>query len=166
MSLRVGTDVSVYVETTVVSYLTARPSRDLIAAARQEATREWWEAAQDAYALVASELVIEEAAAGDKAAAEARLAWLRGLPLLEITAPAATLAQGLLDADALPAEAPRDALHIAVAAIHSVPYLATWNFRHIANVTKRVAIARAIEDAGYDPPVIATPEDLLEVLRP
>jgi len=99
------------------------------------------------------------------ASGAARVALVESLPRLEITPSAAALAQSLLTAGAVPAEAPRDALHIAVAAIHGVAYLATWNFKHIANVTKRLAIMHALESAGYSPPTIATPEDLLEVIN-
>ncbi|MBI2571699.1 MAG: type II toxin-antitoxin system VapC family toxin [Candidatus Schekmanbacteria bacterium] len=146
-----------------MSYLTARPSRDLLIAARQEMTREWWDASLGKSALFVSELVLEEAGDGDPLAAASRLKLVQSLPLLEVTADASALALRLLHAGALPQEAPRDALHIAVASLHRMQYLVTWNFKHIANVTKRRVIVRVLEDAGHIAPVIATPEDLLEV---
>lgn len=153
---------TVYIETTVVSYLTARPSRDLVIAAYQEITREWWHDAPDRFALVASELVISEASGGDTEAARDRLSALESVTLLDATDEAEQLAQQLLDAKAVPEEAVADAAHIAIAVTNGIDYLVTWNFRHLANATMRSRIEQVCRDAGYEPAIICTPNELLE----
>ena len=122
----------VYVETTVVSYLQARPSRDLIVAGHQQITRDWWDTCRGDYELCDSQLVHEEAGDGDPQAAQERLEVLASMTMLEIKEEAVSLAEELVQAGALPTKAGNDALHIAVAAIHRVPYLLTWNCRHMA----------------------------------
>ena len=150
-----------YVETSVVSYLTARPSRDLVLAAYQEITREWWRGALDRFRLVASELVVTEAGAGDSEAAAARLEALESTDLLGITGESEALTRKLLDEGAVPHRAVADAAHIAIAVTNGVDYPVTWNFRHIANAAMRTAIERICRQAGYEPPVICTPNELL-----
>ncbi|MFO0850565.1 MAG: type II toxin-antitoxin system VapC family toxin [Gemmataceae bacterium] len=149
----------VYVETTIPSYLTAWPSRDLVRAAHQQITREWW-GRRAAFELCSSRLVVEECRAGDPTAAAQRLAALAGVPLLELTAGAAVLAAALVRDVPLPERATADALHVAVTATHGVRYLLTWNCAHLANVTLRPQIEAVCRAAGYDPPLICTPEEL------
>ena len=153
---------SVYVETSIVSYLTARPSRDLIVAAQQTMTREWWRDAAERFVLVASELVFTEAGAGDADAARARLRALEMVTRLDTTGDAAALTRRLLELRAFPREAAADAAHVGVAATNRVDYLLTWNLRHIANAAVRSRIERACRRAGYEPPVICTPNELME----
>ncbi len=148
------------VETSVVSYLTAWPSQDVVVAAYQQVTREWWQDARDGFELVASELVVAEAAAGDQDAANSRLAALESVTLLEATDGAAKLAHRLLDQEAVPHNAADDAAHIAVA--NGVDYLVTWNFHHIANATMRSRIEHVCRQAGYEPAIICTPSELME----
>ena len=152
----------VYIETSVVSYLTARPSRDVVIAAYQEVTREWWRRAPRRFDLVASELVVTEAGAGDTDAARTRLKSLEAVTLLDATSDAEELARNLLDLGAVPRKAAADAAHIAIAATNGVDYLITWNFQHIANATMRSRIERVCRRAGYEPPVICTPNELME----
>ena len=151
----------IYLETTVVSHLAARPRRDLRVAAHQQATSEWWTRRRGDFDLFASQLVVEEASAGDEEAAR-RLEYLKGVPLLDLTDQSLALAEKLLADDVVPTEAEQDALHIAVAAVHGMDYLLTWNCRHIANATMRGQIERTCVEAGCDAPVICTPEELLE----
>ncbi len=151
-----------YVETSVVSYLTARPSRDVVVAAYQEVTREWWRDAAARFHLVASELVRAECRAGDRTAARARLDALEGVAVLHASPDAEDLARRLLELGAVPREAAADAVHIAIAVTNGVEYLVTWNFRHIANAAMRVRIEGACREAGYEPPVICTPNELME----
>jgi len=151
-----------YIETSVISYLTARQSRDVVAAAYQEVTREWWRVASGRFDFVVSELVATESAAGDPDAARTRLEVLESVTLLNITANAEVLTQLLLDQGAVPRQAAADAVHIAIAVTNGVDYLVTWNFKHIANATMRSRIERVCWQAGYEPPVICTPNELME----
>ena len=151
-----------YIETSVVSYLTARPSRDVVVAAYQELTREWWRDAPDRLELTASQLVVAEAGAGDPEAARVRLEVLASMPLLDATPDAERLAQTLVDLGAVPRQAAEDAAHIAIAVTNGVEFLVTWNFRHIANASMRAQIERTCRQAGYEPPVICAPSELME----
>ena len=153
---------SAYIETSVVSYLTARPSRDVVVAAYQEITRQWWRGAPGRFVLFASELVVAEAGTGDPDAARARLELLDEVRLLDATEEAAELTRKLLDLGAVPREAADDAAHIAIAVTNGVDYLVTWNFRHIANATMRSRIEDVCRRSGYEPPVICTPDELME----
>jgi hypothetical protein len=153
----------VYIETTIISYLAARPSRDLIIAGHQQITHEWWQTARDNFALVTSQLVAREVGAGDPEAAEARLAYLAPLTLLEITEEAVALAQRLVQVRAIPEEFPEDALHVAVAVVNGINYLLTWNYKHLANASMRSRIEATCREVGYEAAVICTPEELLEV---
>jgi len=151
----------VYLETTIVSYLTGRRTRDLVTAAHQEITNEWWEG-RERFELFVSEAVLQEARGGDPTAADARRSALEGIAVLEVTSSATELARQLLDAAAVPPKAVVDAVHIAVAAVHGMDYLLTWNCTHIANAATRGRIERACRAAGFAPPVICTPEELGE----
>jgi hypothetical protein len=151
----------VYVETTFVSYLTAWPSRDVVIAGHQQVTRDWWDTERQRFELCVSQLVISEASAGDAQAARDRLAVLQPMTVLETTEDALALAKELLRAGALPEKAADDALHIAVAATHAVPYLLTWNCRHLANATMRPFIEAACTAKGLKAPIICTPEELM-----
>ena len=153
----------VYIETTIISYLAARPSRDLIVAGHQQITHEWWQTSRHNFAVVSSQLVAREAGAGDPEAAEARLAFLSGLILLEITEEALTLAQRLLQSKVIPQDFPEDALHVAVAVVHGIEYLLTWNYKHLANAGMRSKIEATCRELGYEAVVICTPEELMEV---
>ena len=152
-----------YIETSVVSYLTSRPSRDVVMLARQQVTREWWRTARDRFHLAASELVVREAGQGDPDAARTRLTTLAGVTLLDATEEAEQLARELIVSGAVPSNAAVDAAHIAIAVTNHVHYLVTWNFRHIANAAMRSRIERACRSGGYEPPVICTPDELKEV---
>ena len=154
-----------YLETTVISYLTALPSRDLVLAAHQQVTRDWW-STRDAFQLYVSQFVVDEASAGDAAAAERRVAILRDLTLLDLTSAATLLAGELVRQGGLPAKAKIDALHIAVASVHGMDYLVSWNCAHIANATLRGRIEDICRGAGFDPPVICTPIELVKEQTP
>lgn len=151
---------TVYLETTIIGYGVSKPSGDLVVAARQKITRDWLAAAARGYQLFVSQPVIGEVSAGDDQAARERLALIEGIPLLAVTDNAGELAAKLVDEGAVPREAAEDALHIAVAAVHGIEFLLTWNVRHIANATMRQAIERVCRESGYEPPVICTPEEL------
>ena len=152
----------VYIETTVVSYLTSRPSRDVVVAAHQQITHEWWDTQRDSYEPCVSQLVFQEAAAGDAQAAIDRIDILQSLTFLNTTTDALELAKELIRVGALPAKAGDDALHISIAASQHVPYLLTWNCRHMANATMRPLIESVCVGRGFKAPIICTPEELLE----
>jgi predicted nucleic acid-binding protein len=150
----------VYVESSVISYITARPSRDLVVSARQAITNEWWEQKRKRYDVYISELLIDEIASGDKEAAQKRLDVVKEIPNLEITEIAKDLANLLISSGAVPENSPEDALHIGLAAAQGVEYLLTWNFKHINNATKRAEITQIIENQGFLSPVLCSPEEL------
>ena len=150
----------VYLETSIISYLAARPSRDIIIAAHQELTNEWWENRRKRFDVFVSQLVIQEAKAGDKNAAQKRMDILEQMPLLELNEKVISLARILMD-EVIPAKAVEDALHIAVATIHGMDYLLTWNCKHIANAEKEHAIAAVCRSNNFEPPIICTPEELM-----
>ena len=153
---------SVYIETTIPSYLTAWSSPELIMAANQEATRSWWEIARPRYDLFISEIVAHEASGGDPEAAKRRVTAIKGLPELNVSEEAELLAARLLADAAIPEKAKTDALHIAVATVHGINYLLTWNCKHIANAVMRPKIEAICRASGYEPPVICTPLELME----
>ena len=151
----------VYLETTIPSYLTAWPSRDLVRVAHQQITRDWWDRRRAEFELYISQVVLRECQAGDATAAAERLKILQDLPLLEQTEEATRLAQALVDRVPLPERAAVDALHVAIATVHGVDYLLTWNCTHIANATLRDPIESVCRENGYEPPAICTPDELL-----
>jgi predicted nucleic acid-binding protein len=151
----------IYVETSVISYLTARPSNDIINLSRQRASQMLWQA-QDRFELVISAVVLNECRMGNARAAALRLACAQPLPVLATTDEALQLAMTLLRKRALPKDALADATHIAIAAVFEVQAIASWNFRHIASAWARSRIESALRDLGYNSPIIATPEELIE----
>lgn len=155
----------VYLETSVVSYLTAVPrlGRDPVTAAHQQISIEWWARRRQDFDLVISQVVLDEAQEGDPAAARSRLEFVSGLQLLAMTTPAMDLARAILVNGLLPQKALRDALHIAVATVHEIEYLLTWNCKHIANAEVLPRIARLGDTLGLTLPTICTPEELLGV---
>jgi len=152
----------VYLETTVASYLTAWPSRDLVTAAHQQITRDWWQRRRGHFDLFISQIVLDEASAGDPDAAARRLEVLDEFPLLNPTEETAELVKALMDRVPLPEKAAVDALHIAIAVVNGMDYLLTWNCTHIANATLRGRIESICRSKGYEAPIICTPEELLD----
>jgi predicted nucleic acid-binding protein len=152
----------VYIETTIVSYLTSKPSRDLIMAGHQQITRDWWDQCRFKYELCLSQLVLREAGDGNAQAAQERLEILATMTILEVTEDVVKLAEEFVQSGTLPAKAGNDAIHIAAAAVHQIPYLLTWNCRHMANATIRAQIEAVCVQLGYKAPAICTPEELME----
>ena len=152
---------SVYIETTVISYLTAWPSGNVIRAAHQQITKKWWDQRRGDFELFISAFVTREASLGDAVAAQERLAILAGIPSLTVGPEVDRLARSLLALKALPAKAGADALHIAAAAVNGVEFLLTWNCKHIANAQMLAVIEEVCQANGYRCPRICTPEELL-----
>lgn len=149
----------VYIETSIPSYLSAWRSRDLIVAANQEITKEWWDS-REQFDLYISALVIQEAGAGDPVAAQKRLEQLDDIPELNLTEEVERFAEILIQKVPLPEKARIDALHIAVAALSGMDYLLTWNCTHIANAILRPKLEALCREFGYEPPTICTPQEL------
>ncbi|MEX2173300.1 MAG: type II toxin-antitoxin system VapC family toxin [Pirellulaceae bacterium] len=154
---------TVYLETTIIGYLAMRMSAAPRTAANQQMARDWWDNYRDQYEVLVSQFVIDECSAGDPVAARDRLAFLQGLPQLEITEEVNVLAEALIVGFALPTKATVDAFHVSVAAVNGVEYLLTWNCRHIANAALRPRIEKVCRGLGYEPPVICTPLELMEI---
>ena len=152
---------SVYVETSVVSYLTALPSRDVVLLAHQQLTQSWWNRRHQ-YELFISQAVLDEAGAGSPDAAARRLQAVQDLQILEVTATALQVATGFINTGVLPPKALVDSIHVATAAVHGIDYLLTWNCKHIANAAIRGRIERSCRALGLQPPLICTPEELAE----
>ena len=151
---------SVYIETTIVGHIAGRIHPDPFVSARQQVTRDWWRDEASKYAVYISQLVIDECSEGDASAAAERLDVVKDLDLLESSSEVDALADALITGKAIPASEPRDAFHIAIAAVNGVNYLLTWNFKHIANATLRPRIEEVCRDAGFEPPIICTPDEL------
>jgi len=150
----------VYVETSVLSYLAARPSRDAITAGRQAITQRWWETEREKYTLVVSEAVEAECERGDPQMVERRRRLLDEISLFPVDERMLELAKRLVAPGAVPDKAGQDAVHIAAAAVEECEFLLTWNFRHIANVRIRREVERILANHGYTKTTICTPEEL------
>ena len=151
---------TVYVETSVISYLTARVPRDIVAAARQRLTQVWWDYCRDEFELFVSPLVHKEAERGDPEAAKRRMDVLQDIPELEPSDCVAQLSVAFMSAGALPEKARDDAVHIATAAVCEMDYLLTWNCKHIDNAVMKPIIRRICLEYGFVSPEICTPEEL------
>ena len=151
---------SVYIETSIISYLTSRVSWSLIGAARQQLTQAWWDTRLN-YDLYISEVVYRECAAGDPNAAKKRLDTIEGLTFLRVTTKAKEISKALITRGIIPVKAAEDALHISIATVHAMDFLLTWNCRHIANPEIQKRIALYLEEQGLFLPFICTPDELL-----
>ena len=152
---------TVYIETSIVSYLTARPTNDLMAAAWQKMTIDWWNTQRRRFSLYTSSVVAEEAGRGNLEAASRRVEALSGISLLALTKAVVSLSKALLQEGALPAKALDDSLHIAIAAVHGVDYLLTWNCRHIDNAEMKPVVRTVCATHGHVCPEICTPQELM-----
>ena len=151
----------IYIESTIPSYLVARPARDLIQAARQQLTKDWWEFKRAAHELFTSQVVLDEIAVGEPAMARLRLESLQTVPLLPVTEEAKDLARKILDSGLLPTTADRDAVHIALASAYNLDILLSWNCRHIANAAIQARLRRLVGANGFELPVICTQEEFM-----
>ena len=151
----------IYLETTIFSYLTARSSRNLLVAAWQEITKEWWDRRRSQFDLFTSTLVWDEAGQGDPNAAKLRLDQLENIPSLSITDSAVEFAKALISEGAIPEQAPDDALHISLSAVHHMDYLLTWNFKHIDNAETKPLIRALCLRYDLPYPEICTPQEFM-----
>jgi len=151
---------TVYVESSVISYLTSKPSRDVIIASRQAISNDWWENHRDRFELRISIVVEDEISKGDPVAAKRRIEKVEGIESLSSSDEAENLAGLLLEKGAVPVGSEEDAAHIAIASAQGMTYLLTWNFKHINNVETRVKISTVVESCGYACPQLCSPEEL------
>jgi hypothetical protein len=151
-----------YIETTVPSYYVARTSLNLLQASRQASTRMWWDSGCSGFDLFTSLEAIDEAREGNEEMAAIRLALLKKATQLEITDDVGLLAQKLVNGGLVPDKAASDAIHIAVASVHSMDYLVTWNFKHIANPFIRERLRKVVQESGFRLPVMCSPDELLQ----
>jgi len=154
---------TLYVETSIISYLTARPSRDPIVSARQQLTQVWWEQYRNEFELFISGYVIQEARIGDSVAAQRRLDALQDISVLPSTNEVEKLALEIRNYGTLPEKATLDSLHIAMAISHRIEYLLTWNLKHLANPVLQRKIYTFLSENNHPICTIATPNELLGV---
>jgi predicted nucleic acid-binding protein len=152
---------TVYIETSILGYLTARSTKNLILAANIEVTKEWWKFHRRSFTLYVSQVVLDEVARGDAEIATQRLEMINGVPLVELNQAVRNLSAQFLKQSNLPAKASDDAVHIAAATVHGLDYLLTWNCKHIANAQIQRKLAEISLDFGYQLPIICTPYELL-----
>lgn len=150
----------IYIESTIPSYVVARPARDLLQAARQQLTRDWWDLKRASHELFTSQVVLDEITDGEAALAQQRLAVMAGITLVDLTDEANALTKAILASGLVPAEADRDAAHIALATVHEMEILLSWNCRHIANAAIQARLRRLVEKSGFTLPVLCTPDEL------
>ena len=151
----------VYIETSIISYLTARPSRDVVVNANQILAREWWEDHRHNFDLFVSKLVFDEASRGDEVIAQKRLALIQDIPFLDVNEDVILLAEAITQAKILPAKAAADVSHIAVSSVHEVDFLLTLNCRHIANAFIFRRVGKICREFNYEPPIVCTPQEIL-----
>ena len=149
----------VYIETSVISYLVARPSKNIVMAGHQVTTQDMWNIINN-YDIYISDIVIQEASKGDKKQSSLRLEAINSFKILEIDDESRDLAKALLIGKAIPEECPEDALHIAVAA-NGIDIIVTWNFKHINNPFTRMMIRQVVENNGYICPELCSPDEFL-----
>lgn len=153
---------TVYIESTIPSYLVARPSRDILKLAHQRVTKKWWETAREKYSIYMSSVVIDEIQKGDPTVAKARLHFVKDIELLELTPEIEKLANIYLKRIGLPDKVYRDAMHMAITVVYKIDYLVTWNSSHIANEHVRRQLIKINSEYGLDTPMICTPEELIK----
>lgn len=152
---------TVYIETSIVSYLRERASTQVVMAARQILTHRWWDSERRNYDLVTSQYVIDEASVGNVELAAQRLEALKDIPLLTLDPAIEAIAAEILSRTILPGSAQIDALHIAAVAYHEIDYLLTWNCKHIANARILPRIRDVLTELGLFVPIICTPEEMV-----
>ncbi|MGA2059073.1 MAG: type II toxin-antitoxin system VapC family toxin [Thermoguttaceae bacterium] len=154
---------TIYLETTIVSYLTSRPHRDIVIAAQQEITRQWWENEKQRYHCVISPYVFEEALAGDTQAADKRIQVLKDIEILPLFPEIELLAEKIGSALRIPATARMDAFHLACVVFHEIDYLLTWNCAHLANGPRLKQLARFLQSESLWQPLVCTPNEMIEL---
>ncbi len=151
----------VYLETTIPSYLTSNPSRDIVVAGHQQTTHDWWNKRRNDFELYVSQVVVDEISLGDVAMVIKRLSAVKNIPLLGIDTRVLEMSDQLIKNGVIPRVARADAVHISIAALHEMDYLLTWNCKHIANPKIQRKLESVFDGAGYTVPLIYTPEQLL-----
>ena len=150
----------IYIESTIPSYVVARPARDLLQAARQQTSKDWWELKRHQHELFTSQIVLAEISSGETEMAKQRLETLAGIPVRRVNEQAENLTLEILGSGLLPADADRDAGHIALATVYEMDILLSWNCRHIANAAIQARLRKLAAKSGLTLPVLCTPDEL------
>lgn len=153
---------TVYIETSILGYLTARLTDNLILAANIKITQDWWNDFSGLFVLYTSEIVEDEVSKGDLAIAAQRLNLLESLIFLDLTEEAIELAQAFLQQSNLPSKASNDALHMALATVYGLDYLLTWNCKHMANAQIQRKLSQISSELGYKLTFVCTPYEFME----
>lgn len=153
----------VYIETSVISYLTAKPSRNLVVAGHQQITQDWWHKARPKFDCFISQIVVEEISLGDKNAALNRLSVAKKIPDLAYNIEVENLAIQYLKLLGIPEKAKLDAFHLAYSVLYNIDFLLSWNCKHIANSLINLKIRNFNNDNSLFVPFLCTPQELLEV---
>lgn len=153
--------LKVYIETSIVSYITARPSRDVVISANQILAQEWWEDYRHEFDLYISELVTDESSKGNAEMAKKRLDLVKNVPFLENNDKVKNLAKEILARNILPVKATLDVFHIAITAVHNIDFLLTLNCKHIANAFIYRRVEEVCRSFGFEPPIVCTPQEIL-----
>lgn len=152
---------TVYLETTVISYLVSQPSRDVVVAAHQQMTRQWWAGRRASFLCVVSDEVMREVSLGDATQSVLRAQAVAGIAVLLSTPPVRELARRFLLSKVLPSSAASEALHLAIAVHYRTDYLLTWNCRHLANAEILGRLERIVRLEGGEFPRVCTPLELM-----
>lgn len=152
---------TVYIETSILGYLTSRETKNTIISANMQITKNWWQNRRNDFSLYISQVVVDEVARGDQEIALRRLELLNGLSLVELNQSIRNLSAEFLLRSNLPSKASEDSVHIAAATVHGLDYLLTWNCKHIANAQIQKKLCQISLEFGYELPVICTPYELL-----
>ncbi len=154
---------TVYIETSIIGYLTTKPSSDLLTAAHQQLTLEWWQQIQPQVNCFVSPFVIEEVSNGNPEAANRRLQVVSHLPILQANEEVKKLADTYFVAISLPERARLDASHLAMAVWHQIDYLLSWNCKHIVSARVRKIVQELNQQRELSTPIICTPTELMEI---
>jgi hypothetical protein len=152
---------TLYIETTISSYLVAKPSRDIIILAHQQLTKEWWDDHRHLYETFISQVVLDEIKRGDSEMVNKRIEILQGIPMLETDDEVESLAERYFASLQFPAKALRDAFHLAYVVVYEIDFLVTWNCTHLVNANVLFRFSRLNREWGYESPIICTPEELI-----
>jgi hypothetical protein len=155
----------IYIETSVISYLVSKTSSNIILAAYQQITRQWWDSQLHYYHPFTSDFVLEEISKGDPKLSKERLNTIQKFGKLPVTDDVIELGERYLKQVSIPRKASLDAFHLAISVIHGMDFVLSWNFRHMANAFVRRKLEFINSEIGIQTPTICTPEELIREVK-